>query len=166
MSRSFRTRSQMLVVLVAALVADPPAAAKPGQDRAPLTREPDIYFVPTPQEAVDIDPERVRESRANARRSGVDKLVTIRHADIFETDFSDADVVTLYLLPTLNVRLMPQLRKLRPGTRILSFDFDMEGAKPAEVFHGVTSDGDGYQIYKWVVPWQEERAPDQKTDSH
>ena len=110
---------------------------------------------------VDIDPVRVKESRANVAKAKVEKLVTIRQADIFELDFSDADVVTLYLLPELNVRLMPQLRKLKPGSRIVSYDFDMKGAKPAQVYEGVNAaDGSTYRIYKWVVPWQPEPVED------
>ena len=172
---------------IAAVVAFAPREAP--------SREPDIYFVPTPQQAVDkmlelagvqkgskvydlgcgdgrivitaakkygargvgvdIDLVRVKESRANVAKAKVEKLVTIRHADIFKLDFSDADVVTLYLLPELNVRLMPQLRKLKPGSRIVSYDFDMQGAKPAQVYEGVNAgDGSTYRIYKWVVPWQ------------
>jgi SAM-dependent methyltransferase len=106
---------------------------------------------------VDIDPERIRESRANVKKHKVGKLVTIRHADIFRTDFSDADVVTLYLLPELNVKLMPKLARLKPGTRIVSYDFDMRGAKPAETYKGMTEDGHPYTIYKWVVPWEKEK---------
>jgi SAM-dependent methyltransferase len=113
---------------------------------------------------VDIDPLRVAESRRNARTNGVDHLVTILHADIFDLDFSDATVVTLYLLPTLNVRLMPKLAQLRRGARILSFDFDMRGAKP-ELIEQVHLNGDdtismGYisprSIFRWIVPWEPE----------
>jgi SAM-dependent methyltransferase len=107
---------------------------------------------------VDIDPERIEEATANVKEAGVEDLVTIRHADIFQTDFSDADVVTLYLLPHLNVKLMPKLAELKPGTRIISYEFDMEGAKPAATFDGTTDDGYPYKIYKWVVPWEEEEV--------
>ena len=81
----------------------------------------------------DIDPERIKESRENVRTNGVEHLVTIKQADIFTLDLRDANVVTLYLLPQLNVRLMPQLRQLKPGSRIVSHDFDMRGAEPNEV---------------------------------
>lgn len=106
---------------------------------------------------VDIDPQRVAESRENVRTNNVGHLVTILHADIFQLDFSKADVVTLYLLPDLNVKLKPQLRKLKPGSRIISYDFDMRGAKPAVVLQG-SHEGEynDYTIYKWVVPWVEE----------
>ncbi len=111
---------------------------------------------------VDIDPKRVRESLENVRTNNVAHLVTIKQADIFELDFSEATVVTLYLLPELNVRLMPKLAKLKPGTRILSNTFDMRGAKPKEVVEiagGEDASVDGYSqrtIYKWVVPWERE----------
>ena len=106
---------------------------------------------------VDIDPAMVRRSRANVRRRGVARLVTIRQADIFDIDFSDADVVTLYLLPELNARLLPQLKKLKPGARIVSYEFDMPGARPARIYRGTHAhDGTPYRIYKWVVPWQPE----------
>ena len=104
---------------------------------------------------VDINPERVVESRANAVTAGVENLVSIRQADIFTLDLSEADVVFLYLTPRLNERLMPQLRKLKPGSRIISYEFDMGNAKPVEL---VRERFDGYgeqRIYKWVVPWEE-----------
>jgi ribosomal protein L11 methylase PrmA len=84
---------------------------------------------------VDIDPQRVKESLENVRSNNVAHLVTIKKADIFELDFHEATVVTLYLLPESNVRLMPKLAKLKPGSRIISDEFDMKGAKPKEVMH-------------------------------
>ena len=105
---------------------------------------------------VDIDPERVLEAKEAAKDAGVESLVTIRHADIFDLDLGEADVVMLYLLPDLNVRLMPQLRQLKPGSRIVSFQFDMRGARPAAIHR--ENFGESYErtIYKWVVPWEEE----------
>jgi SAM-dependent methyltransferase len=108
---------------------------------------------------IDIDPKRVQESRDNVRSNKVEHLVTIKQADIFETDFSDATVVMLYLLPDLNVKLMPKLAKLKPGTRILSNDFDMRGAKPKQVVQlDGGAEGEGFQktIYKWIVPWEKQ----------
>ena len=116
----------------------------------------------------DIDPQRVRESLENVRKNNVGHLVTIQHEDVFTLDLSEADVVTLYLLPSLNVKLMPQLEKLKPGSRIVSHDFDMRGAKPVEVYRMNTSgDSEGddneeyygdeiHTIYKWIVPWEKE----------
>ena len=77
----------------------------------------------------DVDPVRIEESKENARRAGVEELVTFEKRDIFTVDLSPASVVTLYLLPELNVRLVPQLEKLKQGSRIVSHDFDMEGVK-------------------------------------
>lgn len=105
---------------------------------------------------VDIDPVRVADARRNAKRQGVERLVTIKQGDIFELDFSDATVVTLYLLPELNVRLMPRLARLRPGTRILSFEFDMVGAKPARVVEIAGEGQRRHRIYQWIVPWEPE----------
>ena len=100
----------------------------------------------------DIDPERIAESKENVRTNGVGKLVTIRHADIFEQDLSQASVITLYLLPSLNVKLIPQLEKCKPGTRIVSYQFNMEGVKPKETYNG----NGRYTIYKWVTPLDRE----------
>ena len=100
---------------------------------------------------VEIDPALVRKSRANVRRHRLGKRVTIQQADIFKIDFSDADVVAMYLLPELNTRLLPQLRKLKPGARIVSFSFDMPGAKPDRMIEA-TAGGVRYKIYKWTVP--------------
>jgi uncharacterized protein (TIGR03000 family) len=101
----------------------------------------------------DIDPVRVKESRANVKKNEVEKLVTIEEKDIFELDLRPASVVTLYLLPELNVKLIPQLNKLKPGTRIVSHDFDMEGVKPKqEVTVKSKEDGVEHTVYLWVTP--------------
>lgn len=118
----------------------------------------------------DIDPQRVKEANENVRSNKVEHLVSIKQQDIFTLDLREASVVTLYLLPDLNTRLMPQLAKLKPGSRIVSHDFDMRGAKPVQV-HEMNTEGPdtsdeadaGYNprshtIYKWVVPWEAETA--------
>lgn len=108
----------------------------------------------------DINPVRVQESLANVRSNKVEHLVTIKQADIFTLDLSEANVVTLYLLPELNVRLMPQLAKLKPGSRILSHDFDMRGAKPVEVHEMMAGEDEteetDHTIYKWIIPWEKD----------
>jgi SAM-dependent methyltransferase len=115
----------------------------------------------------DIDPQRVKEARENVRAAGVEHLVTILETDIFTLDLREASVITLYLLPDLNVRLMPQLAVLKPGSRIVSHDFDMKGAKPVATHRMQATFGDGggeqdgdieHTIYKWVVPWEKEPA--------
>lgn len=115
----------------------------------------------------DIDPQRVKEARDNVREAQVEHLVRIEEADIFTLDLREASVVTLYLLPTLNVRLMSQLAVLKKGSRILSHNFDMKGAKPLLVHQVVLQPGEAasdyededynHTIYKWVVPWEAEK---------
>jgi len=156
-------------------------------------REPDVVFVPTPQDVVDkmlemaevtkddllydlgcgdgrivvtaakkygcraigydIDPNRVKESLANVEKNNIGHLVSIEQKDIFTLDLSKANVITLYLLPKLNVKLIPQLEKLKPGSRIVSHDFSMEGVEPDKVVK-LTSEEDEYDhhIYLWTVP--------------
>ncbi|HEY1007458.1 MAG TPA: class I SAM-dependent methyltransferase [Sphingobacteriaceae bacterium] len=97
---------------------------------------------------VDIDPQRIREANENARKSGVADRVRFIQNDLFKSDFSDATVVTLYLLPAVNLKLRPQLMKqLKPGTRIVSHAFDMGDWKPEK-----TVEVDGTTIYFWTVP--------------
>src|SRR5215212_5367455 len=106
----------------------------------------------------DINPERIRESQENVRNNGVEDLVTIKQTDIFTQDLREASVVTLYLLPRLNVRLMPQLARLKPGSRIVSHSFDMKGAKPNKVERVKTGSGGERSIYLWIVPWEKEEG--------
>jgi uncharacterized protein (TIGR03000 family) len=109
----------------------------------------------------DIDPQRVKESVENVKKNNVEDLATIKKADIFTLDLKDVNVVTLYLLPDLNVKLMPQLEKLKPGSRIVSHDFDMKGAKAKEVVHMKAKNDNGIEgehtIYLWIVPWEKEK---------
>ncbi len=101
---------------------------------------------------VDIDPRRVQEANENARQAGVSDRVEFRQQDLFQTDLRDATVVTLYLLPQINLRLRPKLlSELKPGTRIVSHAFDMGNWKPEKVVRV-----DGRTIYLWTVP---ERVP-------
>lgn len=152
-------------------------------------REPDVVYVPTPQEVVDqmlalakvtkndllydlgsgdgripitaaqkfgtrgfgidINPERIKEANANAQKAGVTDRVKFLNQDLFTTDISQATVVTLYLLPQLNVKLRPQLfKQLKPGTRIVSHDFDMGEWKPDRV----VQTQEGSTIYLWTIP--------------
>src|SRR5215472_15476223 len=75
---------------------------------------------------IDINPERIREATANAKKEGVEGLVRFEQNDLFKADFRDATVVTLFLLPKVNLRLRPRLlRELKPGTRVVSNTFDM-----------------------------------------
>ena len=155
--------------------------------------EPDVEFVPTPQDVVDkmlelakvtkddlvydlgcgdgrivvtaakrygcraigydIDPQRVKESLENVEMNNVGHLVRIEQKDIFTLDLSKANVITLYLLPELNVELIPQLEKLKPGSRIVSHDFDMEGVQPDKVVKTDSNEDDKeHKIYLWTSP--------------
>lgn len=97
---------------------------------------------------IDIDPQRVKEANENAKTQGVADKVKFMNADLFETDISEATVVTLYLLPSLNLKLMPKLMKeLRPGTRIVSHAFDMGDWKPEQ-----TLNVNGRTVYYWTIP--------------
>jgi len=161
-------------------------------------KEPDVIYVPTPQEVVDemlkmadvkkddlvydlgcgdgrivvtaakkfgakgigydIDPERIKESLENVKKEKVGDLVQIKQEDIFTLDLSKANVITLYLLPELNVKLIPQLEKLKPGSRIVSHDFDMKGVKPKKTIT-VKSTGDQgreHTLYLWITPLEKE----------
>jgi SAM-dependent methyltransferase len=96
---------------------------------------------------IEYSPDMVETSRANARRAGVADRVRFRQGDIFETDFGEATVVTLYLLTTLNVKLRPRLLEMRPGTRVVSHMFRMGDWEPDE-----SSRVGASEIYHWVVP--------------
>jgi hypothetical protein len=97
---------------------------------------------------IDIDPQRITESRRNADTAGVTHLVEFRQADLFETDLREATVVTLYLLPQLNVKLRPKLfAELRPGTRVVSHSFDMGDWETDSTFMA-----DGRTVHYWVMP--------------
>lgn len=97
---------------------------------------------------IDIDPERIQEAKQNAQEAGVADKVDFVQGNLFEMDFSEASVVTLYLLPSVNMKLRPQLLKqLKPGTRIVSHAFDMDDWEPEQ-----TINVDGANLYLWTVP--------------
>lgn len=96
---------------------------------------------------IDIDPQRIKEATENVTKSGVGDRVRIMQADLFETNISEATVVTLYLLPSLNQKLIPKLNKeLKPGTRIVSHAFDMGEWKPEQEL-----DVNGRKVYMWTI---------------
>jgi SAM-dependent methyltransferase len=101
---------------------------------------------------VDIDPQRIREARANAKAAGVEDRITFLNQDLFEADISDASVIMLFLWPEVNIRLRPKLhRDLKPGTRVVSYMHDMDDWTP-ERLATVIVDGESYSIYLWVIP--------------
>ena len=164
------------------------ASANGAQDKV----KPDIHYVPTPQQLVDvmlqmadvkkgellydlgsgdgrlvisaaknhgaraigidIDPERIAEAKNNAAEAKVEDKVEFRQADLFTSNFKDADVITLYLLDELNRRLRPQIfAQVKPGTRIVSHAFSM-GDWEADAERTVKIKGSEYNAYFWVVP--------------
>jgi SAM-dependent methyltransferase len=97
---------------------------------------------------IDIDPQRIAEARRNAELAGVADRVDFRQADLFEADIHEADVVTLYLLPDVNLRLRPRLlAQLAPGTRVVSHAFDMGDWKPEQ-----TRIVEHTTVYLWTIP--------------
>lgn len=108
---------------------------------------------------IDIDPQRIKEATENLKTNGasdptLSKRVTFLNQDLFTTDISEATVVTLYLLPSLNVKLIPKLNKeLKPGTRIVSHAFDMS-ADGVERKPITTENINGRTIYYWTIPIQ------------
>jgi tRNA G37 N-methylase Trm5 len=97
---------------------------------------------------IDINPERIQEANENAKKEHVTDKVRFLNQDLFEADFKDATVVTLYLLPSINLKLRPKLwKELKPGTRIVSHSFDMGDWAPEKKV-----EVDGRYIYLWRVP--------------
>jgi cyclopropane fatty-acyl-phospholipid synthase-like methyltransferase len=97
---------------------------------------------------IDIDPQRVSEAKERVQKMGVSDKVEIRQGDLFEADISDASVVTLYLLQSLNIKLMPKLKKeLKPGSRVVSQSFSMGDEWPPDK----TVQVDGRNVYLWVI---------------
>jgi precorrin-6B methylase 2 len=97
---------------------------------------------------IDINPERIKEANENLAKARVGDRVRFINADLFESDLSEATVVTLYLLPALNLKLLPKLLKeLKPGTRIVSHAFDMGKWKPEQTLKVGTRD-----VYFWTIP--------------
>ena len=177
-----------MTIALAAIIGMPGAAVPlAAQQAATKLREPDVIYVPTPQEVVDamlamasvtskdvvydlgsgdgripitaaqkygaraigidINPERIKEANENLAKAKVGDKVKFLNQDLFETDISDATVVTLYLLSSLNLKLMPKLKALRPGTRIVSHSFDMGTAWPPEKTDIVA----GRSIFYWTI---------------
>ncbi len=105
----------------------------------------------------DINPQRIEESEENVRKNGLEDRVEIEQEDIFTLDLSKADVIMLYLLPSMNKRLIPQLKKLKPGSRVVVHNYDIEGIEYDDyaAFHSL-EDGVKHYIYAYTAPLREE----------
>ncbi len=105
---------------------------------------------------IDINPERIAEARANAKKAGVEHLVRFIEQDLFEADIREASVVTLFLLSSVNLKLRPKLlAELRPGARVVSNTFDMGDWKPDKEFTLDDNGEDSYlshKFYLWIIP--------------
>jgi precorrin-6B methylase 2 len=201
-SLTFFGRAALVVAVVG--LATVATTAADDKDKKKEKTEPDVVYVPTPQEVVDkmlevakvgkkdvvydlgcgdaripctaakkygckamgfdIDPERIKDSEATKSKldKDVQKLVTIQKKDIFTLDLSEASVVTLYLLPDLNVKLIPQLKKLKAGSRIVSHAFDMRGVTPDKGYpiKVKTKEGLEHDVYLWTTPLKIEKEKD------
>ena len=96
---------------------------------------------------IEYNPDMVALARRNAKEAGVEDRAQFIQGDIFKIDFSEADVLTLYLLPSLNLKLRPTILNMRPGTRVVSHAFTMEDWEPDQ-----TESVEGRTAYKWIVP--------------
>ena len=106
---------------------------------------------------VDLNPERIQEANENAKTAGVLDTVAFYQRDLFEADLGEATVITMYLLPRVNLELRPRLLDLRPGTRIVSHDFSMDDWKPdahvqVDAKEKYGGSGGKSDIYFWVIP--------------
>lgn len=105
---------------------------------------------------IDLNPQRIREANENAQKAKVTDKVKFIEGDIFEQDFSEATVVTLYLLPDVNMKLRPKILAMKPGTRVVSHNYDMGDWAPEKTKTVTTPDGVDHFVYFWRVP---EKSP-------
>ena len=107
---------------------------------------------------IDIDPDRIQEARENAKKAGVANLVRFEENDLFQANFREATVVTLFLLPSINLKLRPKLlQDLKPGTRVVSNTFDMGDWRPEkeQSLPGADDDVTAYlsrKFFLWTIP--------------
>ena len=107
---------------------------------------------------VDIDPRRIRESRANAHRADASERIAFLTQDLFDTDIAEATVVTLFLWPSVNEKLRPKLlRELKPGTRVVSYVHSMGDWRPQEA-RNVESDRGPRKLFLWIIPGKQARG--------
>ena len=105
----------------------------------------------------EIDPERVRAALENVRENGVEDRVEIIEADLFTLDFGEADVISFYLLPEINERLLPQLEELEPGTRLLFHEYGLEGVEADRSLRIISNeDNAGHNIFLYTIPLKRE----------
>jgi hypothetical protein len=101
---------------------------------------------------IEYNPDMVELSKRNAAKEGVSDRANFVKADLFESDFSQAQVITMFLLPSINIKLRPKILDLKPGTRIVSNSFDMEDWKPDETANNVPGCTNWCTAHLWIVP--------------
>ena len=112
---------------------------------------------------IDIDPDRIREAKENAKKAGVENLVRFEENDLFQANFREATVVTLFLLRSVNLKLRPKLlQELKPGTRVVSNTFDMGDWKPEKEQSLPGADGDeaaylSRKFFLWTIPQRDRK---------
>jgi SAM-dependent methyltransferase len=100
----------------------------------------------------DLDPRMVKISKANVKKEKVEAFVTIEQQDFFDLDLSNVSVVALYLFPELNVALIPQLEKMKPGSRIVAHDYGIDGVDPDVTAIVHSKNGKNYKIFLYTTP--------------
>jgi methylase of polypeptide subunit release factors len=128
-----------------------------GDGRIPITAAKKYGIAAT---GVDLNPVRVMEANENAKRERLTDKVTFKEQDLFETDLSQANVITMYLLTRINLKLRPELMKLKPGTRIVSHSFSMGDWQPDK-----TVKVDGRSIYLWIIKENMPNRPDRRANA-
>jgi len=99
----------------------------------------------------------VQASRKNVKENNVENLVKIIQADIFTIDISEADILPVYLLPEMNMRLLPQLDTLKPGARLVFHNYDLEGIVPDETVEVISNeDNSSHTLYLYTTPLKKE----------
>ena len=105
---------------------------------------------------IEIDPDLVEIALRQAKEGRVADKVYFIQGDIFQLDFSEASVLTLYLFPDINLQLYPKLMELAPGTRIVSHNYPIEGWEPEQTWLIEDSEGNEHKVFKWTVPKRQE----------
>jgi tRNA G37 N-methylase Trm5 len=113
----------------------------------------------------EIVPELAKQARDNAKQNGVEKLVTIKEEDLFEADLSEATVLPMYLLPSMLTKLKPKLAKLKPGTRIISHDYQIQGVEPDETVKVESKETDAeVWLMLYTLPFRESKDKSEVDD--
>lgn len=120
-----------------------------GDGRIPITA---AKRFGTRGKGIDLNPERVGEAKENAKQAEVSDKIQFLEGNLFDFDLSEATVISLYLFPEVNMKLRPKLLSLKPGTRVISHNYDMGDWKPEKSKKIKAPNGSEHTIYLWRVP--------------